>query len=158
MKRWRRRRRGELFLYISLTTVGMCKKPPLAFLEIGMDRVAQSGFSSLSSRESRICDERVERLRILDSQRLPFGASWTLLASLSSPHENREFMEGKAGSSEFSILRDCVFKSTLDASPCENRESVDRGLGCAELVILREDFSREGELLFHHSNLSSAIC
>lgn len=158
MKRWRRRRRGELFLYISLTTVGMCKKPPLAFLEIGMDRVAQSGFSSLSLRESRICDERVVRLRILDSQRLPFGASWMLPASLSSPRENREFMEGRADSSEFSILRDCVFESTLDASPCENRESVDRGLGGAELVILREDFSGEGELLFHHSNLSSAIC
>lgn len=66
-------------------------------------------------------------------------------------------MEGRAGSSEFSILRDCVFESTLDASPCENRESVDRGLGGAELVILREDFSGEGELLFYHSNLSSAI-
>lgn len=97
------------------------------------------------------------RLRILDSQRLPFGASWTLPASLFSPRENREFMEGRADSSEFSILRDCVFESTLDASPCENRESVDRGLGGAELVILREDFSGEGELLFYHSNLSSAI-
>ena len=117
-------------------------------------------FSSLSSRESGICDEKVEGLRILDSQRLPFGASWKLLVSLSSPRENREFVEGRAGSSEFSILRDCVFKSTLDASPCENRESVDRGLGGAELVILREDFSGEGggELLFHHLNLSTAIC
>ena len=66
-------------------------------------------------------------------------------------------MEGRAGGSEFSILRDCVFESTLGASPCENREFVDRGLGGAELVILREDFSGEGELLFHHSNLSSAI-
>ena len=33
----------------------------------------------------------------------------------------------RAGGSEFSILRDCVFKSTSYASPCENRESVDRG-------------------------------
>lgn len=66
-------------------------------------------------------------------------------------------MEERADGSEFSILRDCVFKSTLDASPCENRESVDRGLGGAELVILREDFSGEWELLFYHSNLSSAI-
>lgn len=80
-----------------------------------------------------------------------------LPASLSSPRENREFMEERAGGSEFSILRDCVFKIILDASPCENRESVDRGLGGAELVILREDFSGEGELLFYHSNLSSAI-
>ena len=67
-------------------------------------------------------------------------------------------MEERAGGSEFSILRDCVFKSTSYASPCENRGFVDRGLGGAELVILREDFSGEGELLFHHSNLSSAIC
>ena len=81
------------------------------------------------------------RLRILDSQRLPFGASWTLLVSLSSPRENREFMEERAGGSEFSILRDCVFESTSYASPCENRGFVDRGLGGAELVILREDFS-----------------
>lgn len=50
-----------------------------------------------------------------------------LPASLSSPRENREFMEERAGGSEFSILRDCVFKIILDASPCENRESVDRG-------------------------------
>lgn len=50
------------FFYFFNYCGGMCKKPPLAFLEIGMDRVAQSGFSSLSSRESRICDERVERL------------------------------------------------------------------------------------------------
>lgn len=99
----------------------------------------------------------MERFRILDSQRLPFGASWTLLASLFSPRENREFMEGRADCSEFSILRDRVFKSTLNASPCENRGFVDRGLGGAELVILREDFSGEGKLLFHHSNLSSAI-
>lgn len=76
----------------------------------------------------------------------------------SSPRENREFVTRGSGGSEFSILRDCVFESTLDASPCENRESVDRGLGGAELVILREDFSgEEGELLFYHSNLSSAI-
>lgn len=75
-----------------------------------------------------------------------------------SHRENRKFMEERAGGSEFSILRDCVFKSTSDASPCENRESVDRGLGGAELVTLREDFSGEGELLFHYSNLSSAIC
>lgn len=52
------------------------------------------------------------------------------------------------------------FCGVLDAScfPCENWESVNRGLGDAELVILREDFSGEGELLFLHSNLSSAIC
>lgn len=74
-----------------------------------------------------------------------------------SPRENRKFMEERAGGSEFSILRDCVFKNTLGASPCENQGFVDRGLGGAELVILRENFSREGELLFHHSNLSSAI-
>lgn len=127
------------------------------------------------------------------TREVAFGASWTLLSSLSSPHENREFTEERADGSEFSILRDCllehlgrflfpsprenrefvtrgwrgsefsilrdcVFKSTSYASPCENRGFVDRGLGGAELVILREDFSGEGELLFHHSNLSSAIC
>lgn len=128
------------------------------------------------------------------TREVAFGASRTLLSSLSSPHENLKFMEERAdgsefsilrgcvileclggflfpsprenwefvtrgsGGSEFSILRDCVFKSTSDASPCENRESVDRGLGGAELVTLREDFSGEGELLFHYSNLSSAIC
>lgn len=75
-----------------------------------------------------------------------------------SPRENREFVTRGWRGSKFSILRDCVFKSTSYASPCENRESVDRGLGGAELVILREDFSGEGELLFLHSNLSSAIC
>ena len=127
------------------------------------------------------------------TREVAFGASWTLLSSLSSPRENLKFMEERAdgsefsilrgcvileclggflfpsprenwefvtrgsGGSEFSILRDCVFKSTSDASPCENRESVDRGLGGAELVTLREDFSGEGELLFHHSNLSLAI-
>ena len=112
---------------------------------------------SLSSRELRICDERVRRLRILDSQRLPFGASWRLLVSLFSPRENREFVTRGWSGSEFSILRDFVFKSTSYASPCENRESVDRGLGGAELVILREDFSGEGKLLIHHLNLSSAI-
>ena len=80
-----------------------------------------------SPRENReFVTKRVRRLRIFDSQRLPFGASWRLLVSL--------------------------------FSPCENRESVDRGLGGAELVTLREDFSGEGELLFHYSNLSSAIC
>ena len=94
-----------------------------------------------------------------DSQRLPLGASWTLLASLSSLRENREFvMRGWSGL-EFSILRDWL-PGVLDAFcfPRENWESVNRGLGDAELVILREDFSGEGELLFHHSNLSSAIC
>ena len=55
-----------------------------------------------------------------------FGASWTLFASLPSLRENREFTEERAGGSEFSILRGCVFESTLGASPCENRESVDR--------------------------------
>lgn len=38
-------------------------------------------FSSLSSRESGIYGGEGWRLRILDSQRLPFGASWTLPAS-----------------------------------------------------------------------------
>lgn len=84
-------------------------------------------FSSLSSRESGICDEKVEGLRILDSQRLPFGASWKLLVSLFSPRENREFMDERAGSSEFSILRDCVLKSALDASSFSLRESRIRG-------------------------------
>ena len=85
------------------------------------------GFLFPSPRENReFVTKRVRRLRIFDSQRLPFGASWRLLVSL--------------------------------FSPCENRESVDRGLGGAELVTLREDFSGEGELLFHYSNLSSAIC
>ena len=60
------------------------------------------------------------------TREVAFGASWTLLSSLSSPHENREFTEERAGGSEFSILRDCVFNSTLDASPCENRGFVDR--------------------------------
>lgn len=36
----------------------------------------------LFSRESGICDEMMERLRILDSQRLAFGESWMLLAFL----------------------------------------------------------------------------
>ena len=117
-----------------------------------------SVFSFLSSRESGIYRGEGRRLRILDSQRLPFGASWRLLVSLFSPRENREFVTRGWSGSEFSILRDFVFKSTSYASPCENRESVDRGLGGAELMILREDFSGEGELLFLHSNLSSAIC
>ena len=38
----------------------------------------------LSSRESGIYRGEGRRFRILDSQRLPFGASWTLLVSLSS--------------------------------------------------------------------------
>lgn len=41
-----------------------------------------SDFSFLSSRESGICDEMMERLRILDSQRLIFVESWMLLAFL----------------------------------------------------------------------------
>lgn len=60
------------------------------------------------------------------TREVAFEASWTLFASLSSPRENREFTEERAGGSEFSILRDCVFNSTLDASPCENRGFVDR--------------------------------
>ena len=43
-----------------------------------------SVFSFLSSRESGIYRGEGRRFRILDSQRLPFGASWTLLVSLSS--------------------------------------------------------------------------
>lgn len=77
---------------------------------------------------------RIENLRrrgqAAQNSRFSETAFWSLLEAsgflFSSPRENREFMEGRAGSSEFSILRDCVFKSTLDASPCENRGFVDR--------------------------------
>ena len=160
MKRWRRRRRGELFLYISLTTVGMCKKPPLAFLEIGMDRVAQSGFSSLSLRESRICDERAggSEFSILRGCLLEHLGRFRLLFSLLARIGNLWRGGRTVQNSRFSGIVSSGALWTLLHSPCENRGSVDRGLGGAELMILREDFSGEGgtsflsfKSLFSHS-------
>lgn len=137
-------------------------------------------------------------MRLLLNVRFPEGTFevFGMSPAFSTPRENREFTEERAGGSEFSVLRGCLLEHlgrfsflfsllarignlwrggravqnsrfsgivssralwTLLHSPCENRGFVDRGLGGAELVILREDFSGEGELLFYHSNLSSAI-
>ena len=117
-------------------------------------------FSFLSSRESGIYRGEGRRFRILDSQRLRyFGVPWRLLVFLSS-RESRICDERVRRLRIFDSQRlpfGASWRLLVSLfSPCENRES--RGLGGAELVILREDFSGEGELLFHHLNLSSAIC
>ena len=58
------------------------------------------------------------------TREVAFGASWTLLSSLSSPRENLKFMEERADGSEFSILRGCVILECLGGflfpSPREN--------------------------------------
>lgn len=64
------------------------------------------------------------------TREVAFGASWTLLSSLSSPRENLKFMEERADGSEFSILRGCVILECLGgflfSSPRENREFVTK--------------------------------
>lgn len=76
------------------------------------------------------------------TREVAFGASWTLLSSLSSPRENLKFMEERADGSEFSILRGCVILECLGgflfSSPRENREFVTRGSGGSEFSILRD--------------------
>ena len=83
-----------------------------------------------------------------------------LLTSLSSPRENREFTEGEGRrlrilDSQGLCLQEHFGRFFILPARIENPWI--GGLGGAELVILREDFSGEGELLFHHSNLSLAI-
>ena len=118
-----------------------------------------SVFSFLSSREFEIYGGEGRRFWILDSQRLRyFGVPWRLLVSLSSRELricDERVRRLRILDSQGLCLQEHFGRFFILPARIENPWI--GGLGGAELVILREDFSGEGELLFHHSNLSLAI-
>ena len=99
-----------------------------------------SVFSFLSSRESGIYRGEGRRFRILDSQRLPFGASWTLLVSLSSRESGicDERVEGlRILDSQGLCLQEHFVRFSLRESRIRGQGAWRCGIGDSQRGLLR---------------------